>query len=86
MIVRAPARPSAGKIAAQCGHATLGAYKRSLKRRPEFVHAWEDRAQAKITLKVDSEDVMDRVAEAAEAAGLVTYIVVRGLPSVGVCG
>ena len=54
----------------------MGVYKRSLKRKPEYVKAWEDRAQAKIVLKVDSEELMDQIEAAAREAGLITYVVV----------
>ncbi len=37
--------------------------------------AWESRAQAKIALKVDGEEVMDNIEREARARGLVTYIV-----------
>lgn len=73
-LVRADLNMSKGKIAAQAGHAFLGAYRMSL-RLPlpsEWVRAWLFRAQAKIALKVDSEADMDAIVSAARAAGLPT--------------
>ncbi|KAF1776803.1 Metallo-dependent phosphatase-like [Phytophthora cactorum] len=64
------------KIAAQCCHATLGAYKRALKRTPDAVRAWEMLGQAKVCLKVDSEEEMLALAEKAAEHGLVNYVVV----------
>jgi peptidyl-tRNA hydrolase len=67
----------AGKIAAQCCHATLGAYKRALKRTPDAVRAWEMLGQAKVCLKVDSEEELLALAEKAAECGLINYVVVR---------
>jgi hypothetical protein len=52
LIVRQDLKMQAGKTAAQCGHATLGAYKKSLRLRPEYVEAWETRAQVRRPLVV----------------------------------
>ena len=61
---------SKGKVAAQCGHAVLGAYKIARRAAPEYVKAWEWRGQAKIVLKVENEADLDALAAAARAAGL----------------
>lgn len=66
-----------GKIAAQCCHATLGAYKRAVKRAPQSVKAWEMLGQAKVCLKVDSEEELLSLAAKAAEHGLVHYVVVR---------
>ena len=65
-----------GKIAAQCCHATLGAYKRALKKTPNAVKTWEMLGQAKVCLKVDTEEEMLRLAQLASENGLVNYVVV----------
>ncbi len=70
-----------GKIAAQCCHATLGAYKRALKKTPNAVKAWEMLGQAKVCLKVDTEEEMLQLAKLASENGLVNYIVVSVLAS-----
>lgn len=64
-----------GKIAAQCGHAVLGAYKESTHRFPDKVGAWEEIGQAKIALKCPDEQTLLRLERAAKSAGLVTYLV-----------
>ena len=63
---------SKGKIAAQTGHAFLGAFRiaQRLALPREWVKAWLFRAQAKIALKVDSEAEMDAIHTAARSAGL----------------
>eukprot|EP01036_Dinobryon_divergens_P028119 gene28119-37015_t len=64
-----------GKIAAQCGHATLGAYKIASKYCKATLTNWEYTGQAKIALKVDKEDTLLALQQHAIAMGLVTYIV-----------
>ncbi|CAH0481109.1 unnamed protein product [Peronospora belbahrii] len=76
MCVRTDLKMGKGKIAAQCCHATLGAYKRALKRTPDAVRTWENLGQAKVCLRVDSEEEMLALAEKAAECGLVNYVVV----------
>lgn len=64
-----------GKIAAQCGHATLGAYKLSLKYSPGYVRLWESLGQAKIAVKVEKESELMLMYEKAKARGLAAYLV-----------
>ena len=47
----------AGKVAAQVGHAVLGAYKRIVKQsnQQSVLDSWENNGQPKIVLKVSSE-------------------------------
>ena len=57
MIVRTDIKMGKGKIAAQCCHAAIGAYKQADK---EKIRKWEDEACAKIVLKVDNlEDLLE---------------------------
>ena len=39
----------------KCSHATLGCYKKALKY-PRILRQWEDFGQAKVALKVDSQE------------------------------
>jgi len=76
--VRSDLGMSKGKTAAQVGHAVLGCWleaQRSHKWR-QWCLAWNFRAAAKITLKVEDEAELDRVAAAARAAGL-PFIVIE---------
>ncbi len=68
-----------GKIAAQCGHATLGAYKRATKKAlkegdpmKKWLDAWEWFGQAKIALKCNDDKEMRALEKAAAARGLNT--------------
>jgi len=64
-----------GKIAAQCGHATLGAYKRCQKFAPSALRWWENLGQAKICVNCPTGVEMEQIEKAAVAKGLVTYFV-----------
>jgi peptidyl-tRNA hydrolase len=75
-VVRTDLKMGSGKIAAQCGHATLGAYKQAMKKSAEDVKSWSRTGQAKIALKCPSLDELHVLAENAERAGVVSYIVV----------
>ncbi|GAB9465866.1 hypothetical protein Gpo141_00003256 [Globisporangium polare] len=76
LCVRTDLKMGKGKIAAQCCHATLGAYKRAVKRAPKAVRAWEMLGQAKVCLKVDSEEELLSLAAKASAHGLINYVVI----------
>ena len=54
ILVREELRMGAGKVAAQCVHAALGAYRtrRGRRRRPSALHAWQMTGEATIVLKV----------------------------------
>lgn len=45
-----------GKIAAQCGHATLGAYRIATKHCKSALKSWLYFGQAKIALKVENDE------------------------------
>lgn len=64
-----------GKVAAQCCHATLGAFKIAKKHCPSAIKYWEMLGQAKIAVKVPTEKEMMDLMNQASTAGLVTYMV-----------
>ena len=55
LLIRTDLNMGKGKIAAQCCHATLAAYKEALVKSAKFLKQWEQEGQAKVTLKVESE-------------------------------
>lgn len=63
-----------GKIAAQCGHAILGAYKRTLKISPGNVEKWEASGQAKVVLKTEKDNLFVINSKAKEK-GIASFIV-----------
>ncbi len=64
-----------GKIAAQCGHAAVGCYKRSRRQCPSALSAWERTGCAKIAVKCPSEEEMGEIFEKAAMKGIPLYLV-----------
>ncbi|ORZ14631.1 peptidyl-tRNA hydrolase [Absidia repens] len=56
LVVRTDLGMTKGKIAAQCGHATLACYKAVQKTNPKALQKWERSGQAKVALKAVSEE------------------------------
>uniref|UniRef100_A0A2L2Y615 peptidyl-tRNA hydrolase n=2 Tax=Parasteatoda tepidariorum TaxID=114398 RepID=A0A2L2Y615_PARTP len=78
LVVREDLKMGCGKIASQCGHATLSAYKLALLHDPDVVPLWEACRQKKIALKVKSEKEMLKLSDEAKKLGLLTSIIVDG--------
>eukprot|EP00271_Cylindrocystis_brebissonii_P001221 TRINITY_DN11541_c0_g1_i1.p1 TRINITY_DN11541_c0_g1~~TRINITY_DN11541_c0_g1_i1.p1 ORF type:complete len:174 (-),score=25.28 TRINITY_DN11541_c0_g1_i1:314-835(-) len=76
LVVRNDLKMGKGKIGAQCGHATLGLYKKLRGRAPTALRLWENSAQVKVATKVESEEEMLELQKQAHAAGLPTHIIV----------
>lgn len=75
ILVRSDLNMTKGKAAAQACHAVLAAYKDASRRDPGLLSAWERTGQAKVTLKVDSEeDLMALVKKAREYGVTAQYI------------
>ncbi|GAA5795045.1 peptidyl-tRNA hydrolase PTH2-domain-containing protein [Helicostylum pulchrum] len=70
LVVRSDLGMTKGKIAAQCGHATLACYKAAQKVNPLLLKAWEYSGQAKVALKCDSEDKLLELQAIALSLGL----------------
>jgi peptidyl-tRNA hydrolase, PTH2 family len=64
-----------GKIAAQCGHATLGAYKLSRKYCRTGLNSWESTGTTKVAVKVEKESEFYELLANAKLAGVVCCIV-----------
>ena len=68
ILVRADLRMGVGKVAAQVGHAVLGAYKQGLYSEPALMMQWEAFSWPKIVLRVNSEkELMEKFTKANEA-------------------
>ncbi|XP_076236819.1 peptidyl-tRNA hydrolase 2, mitochondrial isoform X2 [Calliopsis andreniformis] len=74
LVIRTDLKMGKGKIAAQCAHAAVAAYK-AARKHPKILQAWEECGQAKITVRVDSEDVLQEIAKQAKAVGLLSNII-----------
>ena len=68
-----------GKVAAQCGHASLGGYLKILKkanpRHLKYLNTWMQGHYAKICVKIQSPEQMKSIRAAAIQAGLPVYVV-----------
>jgi len=75
LVVRSDLKMKPGKVAAQCAHATVGAVRAAERRIPKTLKKWEWEGQAKIALKVETEELMLDLEKAAVGAGLNTFVV-----------
>ena len=74
-VVRNDLKMGKGKVAAQCGHAAIGAYKQMQARDSETLRLWECAGQMKVVVKVPDEETLLQVARSAAQVGLNTHIV-----------
>ncbi|KAG9243901.1 peptidyl-tRNA hydrolase PTH2-domain-containing protein [Calycina marina] len=72
LVVRTDLGMTKGKIAAQCGHATLGCYKKS---EPNMLKRWETYGQAKIALQIKGEEGLLTLQATARSLGLVSKVI-----------
>ena len=63
MIVRTDLKMRKGKIAAQCCHGSIGAYKKSPA---EKIKKWENEAYAKVVLKVQTKEELIELKKLAD--------------------
>ncbi|XP_013772453.1 peptidyl-tRNA hydrolase 2, mitochondrial-like isoform X2 [Limulus polyphemus] len=75
LIVRNDLRMGKGKIAAQCSHASVLAYRQTQQRNAELLKEWEMSGQRKVVVKVDDEMTLMELAHHARKVGLLTSIV-----------
>lgn len=79
-MVRMDIKMGKGKLAAQVAHASLSSAEAAMKRKTSWFDGWKEGGQAKIVLKVDSEDDLNRLFQKAKAAGLPAVLIEdRGL-------
>ncbi|XP_052902687.1 probable peptidyl-tRNA hydrolase 2 [Anopheles moucheti] len=66
LVVRNDLKMGKGKIAAQCGHAAVGAFESGLRNTPAAIKKWQSSGQAKIALKVETELAMMEIYRTAK--------------------
>ncbi|XP_010558631.1 PREDICTED: peptidyl-tRNA hydrolase 2, mitochondrial [Tarenaya hassleriana] len=76
LVVRNDLKMGKGKIAAQCSHATLGLYKKLLHRAPRALNRWEECAQPKVVVKIETQEEMLVLQERAKSLKLPTHITI----------
>ncbi|KAK4555612.1 hypothetical protein LTR86_007365 [Recurvomyces mirabilis] len=77
LVVRNDLGMTKGKIAAQCGHATLACYKTMIRTNPAHpvLRQWERMGQAKVAVKVESEEDMLMLQAQAISLGLCAQVI-----------
>ncbi|KAK8220459.1 peptidyl-tRNA hydrolase PTH2-domain-containing protein [Phyllosticta capitalensis] len=77
LVVRTDLKMGQGKVAAQCGHATLACYKAFLRTAPDspVLKRWERYGQMKVALKCTSEDDMMMLQAQAISLGLCAQVI-----------
>ncbi len=70
IVIRSDLKLGKGKQVAQGSHASLGAYKKTLRADPDVVKQWEAIGQEKVVLKVSSEDELIEYFQRAKDAGI----------------
>ena len=79
-MVRSDLKMGKGKLAAQVAHASLSAAEETMGKRLEWFEEWKDGGQAKIVVKVQSEDELTGLYRKAKAAKLPAALIEdRGL-------
>jgi PTH2 family peptidyl-tRNA hydrolase len=76
IVVRKDLKLSPGKMAAQVAHAAVNCALIAKKRSPMYFDAWYNEGQKKAVVKVNSLLELHEIKAAAEAAGLVTSLIV----------
>lgn len=75
VVARKDIKLSAGKLAAQVGHAAVDCALKAKRHQPDAFDAWYDEGQKKVVVKADSERALYEIKLAAERAGLTTALI-----------
>ncbi|NXQ36206.1 PTH2 hydrolase, partial [Alaudala cheleensis] len=75
LIVRNDLKMGKGKVAAQCSHAAVSAYKQVRKRNPELLEQWEYCGQPKVVLKAPDEETLVQLLAEAKRLGLTVSLI-----------
>lgn len=70
LVVRNDLKMGKGKVAAQCSHAAVSAYKQVQRRNPELLKQWEYCGQPKVVVKAPDEETLIQLLAQAKEAGL----------------
>ncbi|OCT94962.1 peptidyl-tRNA hydrolase 2, mitochondrial [Xenopus laevis] len=75
LVVRNDLKMGKGKVAAQCSHAAVSAYKQLFKRNPELLKQWEYCGQPKVVVKAPDEDSFVELLSHAKQLGLTVSLI-----------
>ncbi|NWV58732.1 PTH2 hydrolase, partial [Malurus elegans] len=75
LIVRNDLKMGKGKVAAQCSHAAVSAYKQLHRKNPELLEQWEYCGQPKVVLKAPDEETLGQLLTEAKRLGLTVSLI-----------
>lgn len=75
IVVRSDLKMGKGKIAAQCAHAAVKAFRIAYERCPELLLSWLENGEPKVVVRTESEDDLMELRKAARAEGLIAAII-----------
>ncbi|XP_017572960.1 peptidyl-tRNA hydrolase 2, mitochondrial isoform X1 [Pygocentrus nattereri] len=70
LVVRTDLKMGKGKVAAQCSHAAVSAYKQVQRRNPDLLKQWEYCGQPKVVVKAPNEECLLELLTHAKEVGL----------------
>ncbi|XP_076024945.1 peptidyl-tRNA hydrolase 2, mitochondrial [Genypterus blacodes] len=70
LVVRNDLKMGKGKVAAQCSHAAVSAYKQVQRRNPDLLKQWEYCGQPKVVVKAPDEETLIELLGHAKELGL----------------
>ncbi|NXF07000.1 PTH2 hydrolase, partial [Smithornis capensis] len=75
LVVRNDLKMGKGKVAAQCSHAAVSAYKQVERRNPDLLKQWEYCGQPKVVLKAPDEETLIQLLDEAKRLGLTVSLI-----------
>ncbi|KAG3269391.1 peptidyl-tRNA hydrolase 2, mitochondrial isoform X1 [Ictidomys tridecemlineatus] len=75
LVVRNDLKMGKGKVAAQCSHAAVSAYKQIQRRNPEMLKEWEYCGQPKVVVKAPDEKTLIELLTHAKMLGLTVSLI-----------
>lgn len=75
LVVRKDLNMGRGKVAAQCSHAAVNAYKELQRRDPNLLKQWEICGQPKVVVKADNEETLLELYRRAKESGLIVSLI-----------
>lgn len=75
VVARKDLRLSAGKLAAQVGHAAVDCALKAQRHAPDAFEAWHDEGQKKVVVKAQGERELFEIKAQAERLGLTTALI-----------
>ena len=75
LVTRKDLTLSRGKLAAQCGHAAVECTLKATRECPQYLASWRENGARKIVVEAPNVDALKRLFGAAQAEGIVCYMV-----------